>query len=178
MPDVQRRATRAQHDPTTSAPCPPRPYPPYLMCSVVRPCAKQQQPYLLCPLPPALCPPRLMCCVVPLVRNTALPSLPPAPFHLPSTPPPCLMCSIVPPAPPLPPLPDVQRCTTRVGERLEEVFNQLRVKRADALGRDGQVEGEAGPATQVQHHVRQRLVQRGRELAKAMDAFAIAQSLQ
>jgi len=72
---------------------------------------------------------------------------------------------------------DVQGDLGVVDEALEEFHEQIHVKAADAGAGKGHVHLQAGAAGEVDHHARQRLVQRHIGVAVAADAFLVADGL-
>ncbi len=74
-------------------------------------------------------------------------------------------------------LADVQGEATVVDHGHEKFLDQLGVVAADSLGWNHQAVGEVGPAGAIQGHLHQRLIEGRHEMAKALDATAIAQGL-
>jgi len=71
----------------------------------------------------------------------------------------------------------VQSNASGVANGLEEMLNHLGLERANALVRDVAVKGEVGSAAEVQHRADESFVERGGEVAEAIDAFAGAKRL-
>ena len=69
---------------------------------------------------------------------------------------------------------DVQGDQGVVGEALEELVREVDVEGADHRARERHVELEARPPGQVDHHARQRLVERNVGMAVTDDAFLVA----
>ena len=72
---------------------------------------------------------------------------------------------------------DVQGDEGVVGEALEELVRQLGVEAADHAGLERHVHGQARPAGEIDHHARQRLVERHVGVAVARQAALVADRL-
>src|SRR5574343_205476 len=72
---------------------------------------------------------------------------------------------------------DVQRDQRVVDETLEELVRELGVEAADRAGREGDVQAQARAAGEVDHHPRQRFVERHVGVAVAADAGLVTQRL-
>ena len=71
----------------------------------------------------------------------------------------------------------MQRHARVVHKALEELVHQLRIELADARGGEGHVHTQAGAARKIDHHARQRLIQRHVGVAIAANAFFVAHGL-